>query len=88
MRPVQFFSREYLEQCRTMTPEQIVSFLDGFRALHAAAAPAKSRLISLKVPEPLLAAFKMKAKLSGVPYQTQIKLLMADWAKRSWRAAP
>jgi len=82
MRPVQYFSKEYLEQCRKMTPEQIVSFLDGFRTLHAAAAaPAKSRLISLKVPEPLLAAFKMKAQLSGVPYQTQIKRLMTDWTK-------
>lgn len=80
MRPVQYFSPEYLAQCRKMTPEQIVSFLEDFRAL-SAAAPTKSRLISLKVPEPLLAAFRMKAKLSGVPYQTQIKRLMTDWTK-------
>jgi predicted DNA binding CopG/RHH family protein len=82
MKPVQYFSKEYLAQCRKMTPEQIVSFLEDFRALHAgAAAPAKSRLISLKVPEPLLASFRMKAQLSGIPYQTQIKRLMTDWAK-------
>lgn len=82
MRPVQYFSEEYLAQCRKMTPEQIVSFLEDFRTLHAGASvPAKSRLISLKVPEPLLASFRMKAQLSGVPYQTQIKRLMTDWAK-------
>lgn len=80
MRPVQYFSKEYLEQCRKMTPGQIAAFLEDFRLLHAAtAAPSKSRLISLKVPEPLLASFKMKAQLSGVPYQTQIKRLMKDW---------
>jgi predicted DNA binding CopG/RHH family protein len=82
MRPIQYFSKEYLEQCRKMTSGQILSFLEDFRTLHAAvAAPSKSRLISLKVPEPLLASFKVKAQLSGVPYQTQIKLLMKDWAK-------
>lgn len=65
MRPVQYFTDEYLEQCRKMTPEQIVAFLEDFRTLQAAAVkPAKSRLISLKVPEPLLAAFKTKATLS------------------------
>ena len=83
MRPVQYFSKEYLEHCRKMTPEQILTFLDDFRLLHAAAsaAPAKSRLISLKVPEHLLATFKMKAQRSGVHYQTQIKRLMTDWTK-------
>jgi predicted DNA binding CopG/RHH family protein len=60
--------------------EQILTFLEDFRRLHGAAARlGKSRLISMKVPEPLLSAFKTKARLSGVPYQTQIKRLMSDW---------
>ncbi|MBI4915261.1 MAG: hypothetical protein HY825_05385 [Acidobacteria bacterium] len=80
MRPVQYFSPEYLERCRELSPEQIVAFLDDFQALHAAAsAPRKSRLISLRLPEPLLAAFRTRASLAGVPYQTQIKRLMAAW---------
>jgi len=80
MRPVQYFSQEYLEKCRSLSVEQILQFLEDFRALHAGvSAPGKSRLISLKVPELLLAAFKAKANLSGVPYQTQIKRLMSDW---------
>ena len=53
-------------------------FLDDFRKLHAAV-NTRSRLISLKVPEPLLAAFRTKARLHGVPYQTQIKNLMRAW---------
>jgi predicted DNA binding CopG/RHH family protein len=31
------------------------------------------------VSEPLMAAFKAKARLHGVPYQTQIKNLMQAW---------
>lgn len=77
-RPVQRFSDEYLEHCRTLSPEDIVRFLDDFRKLHAAA-NTRSRLISLKVPKPLLAAFRTKARLHGVPYQTQIKNLMRAW---------
>lgn len=80
MRPVQYFSQEYLERCRELSPEQIVAFLDDFQALHAAATmPRKSRLISLRLPEPLLAAFRTRASLAGVPYQTQIKRLMSAW---------
>lgn len=82
MRPTQFFSKEYLRQCRSMKPEQIVKFLDDFRLLHGAAdgaAASKSRLISLKVPERMLGAFKTKASLEGVAYQTQIKKLMSAW---------
>lgn len=80
MRPIQYFSQEYLDQCRSLSVEQILQFLEDFRTLQAGvAAPGKSRLISLKVPESLLSAFKTKAKLSGVPYQTQIKRLMSEW---------
>lgn len=41
----------------------------------------KSKLISMKIQEPLLDAFKQKAEFIGVPYQTQIKVLMKDWLK-------
>lgn len=43
MRPVQYFSDAYLEQCRQMTPEQILQFLEEFRLLFAARA-AEERL--------------------------------------------
>lgn len=80
MRPVQYFSDDYLAQCRGMTPDQILQFLEDFRTLHQR--PGRSRLISLKVPEALLAAFKVKAGLDGVAYQSQIKRLMVEWLER------
>ena len=56
MRPVQYFSDEYLERCKGMTPEQIIRFVEDFRRLHGGRTDAgrrvKSRLISLKVPAP------------------------------------
>jgi predicted DNA binding CopG/RHH family protein len=79
MRPVQYFSEEYLEKCKEMTPEQIIQFLDDFRILHGSAETSKSKLISIKIPENLLNTFKTKSKLKEVPYQTQIKKLMKDW---------
>ena len=79
MKAVQYFSDEYLQQCREMTPDQIIRFLDDFRQLHGAETRSKSKLISLKVPEKLLSAFRAKASLAGVPYQTQIKTLMKAW---------
>jgi len=39
----------------------------------------KTRLISIKIPESLLASFKAKSELHQLKYQTQIKKLMTDW---------
>ena len=78
MKAVQKFSDDYLARCREMSADEIVRFLDDFRRIHGNR-PGKSRLISMKVPNDLLAAFKAKAKLTDVRYQTQIKNLMRDW---------
>lgn len=77
-RPTQYFSKEYIERCRELTPDQILEFLDDFQKLMSDT-PEKCKLISLKIEPSLLRAFQMKAKLSGVAYQTQIKKLMKDW---------
>jgi predicted DNA binding CopG/RHH family protein len=79
MKTVQRFSDEYLQQCREMTPDQIIRFLDDFRQLHGAETRSRSKLISIKIPENLLSAFKARASLAGTPYQTQIKALMKAW---------
>jgi hypothetical protein len=34
-RPVQYFTKEYLETCKAMSADQIVEFLEGFRELMA-----------------------------------------------------
>ncbi len=81
MKTVQYFTDEYLEQCRKMKPEQVLRFLEDFRELQKLRKPVKSKLISLKIPEDLLESFKAKADCTGRPYQTLIKELMRDWLK-------
>lgn len=79
---VQYFSDEYLLQCREMSTESIVEFVEGFRELHAQNQKrTRTKLISIKIPEDLLAVFRTRAKLEGVPYQTQIQRLMREWVK-------
>lgn len=77
-RPIQYFSDEYLEQCKLVSHEQILEFLEQFREL-TQNQEKKTKLISLRVPENLLEAFKMRAKLEGVPYQTKIVQLLRDY---------
>lgn len=77
-RPVQYYSKEYAERCKELTPDQIIEFIENFRDLMAQK-PEKCQLISLKIEPSLLKTFKAKAKLNNIPYQTQIKLLMREW---------
>lgn len=77
MRPLQLFSDEYLEQCKEASPEAILEFLESFRLMHAP--PPRSKLISIKIHQPLLESFRRKCELEGVRYQTQIKRLMTQW---------
>jgi predicted DNA binding CopG/RHH family protein len=65
------------EKLEDVTP--IVQFLENFRAMVDPRAQNKSILISIKIPEPLLAAFKFKSAHEKTPYQTMIKKLMAEW---------
>ena len=58
-----------------------VEFLEAFRQLADPRAQSSSKLISIKIPEPLLAAFRFKAEKQGVRYQTMIKKLMFDWIR-------
>lgn len=77
---LQIHSPESLERGQGLSPSDIALFLENFRKLHASE-NLKSKLISLKVPEPLLQAFRLKAESKGVKYQTQIKILMENWLK-------
>ena len=78
MKTIQYFSDDHLKQCRELTTDQVLRFLDDFRRLHGRK-PSPSKLISMKVPEDLLQAFRIKAGLNNTPYQTQIKTLMRAW---------
>jgi len=78
MTTVQYFSDEHLEQCRELSTDQILQFLNDFQQLHSRQ-KSKTKLISIKVPEDLSGAFRTKAERAKVPYQTQIKKLMKHW---------
>lgn len=75
---IQYFSKEYVERCKEMTPDQALEFLEDFQKL-SGETNEKCTPISLKIEPSLLKAFKTKAKLEGIPYQTQIKVLMKQW---------
>lgn len=77
-RPTQYFSDEYLEQCRSMTPTQIIQFLDNYRTLQID--PGDLVQINLRVPKNILEAFKAKAKREGRQYQKKIRELIVEWA--------
>ena len=77
MKPVQHFSDDYLAKCRDASPDEVLAFLEEFRLMQAPG--DRSRSISLRVPESLLAGFRSRCDIEGVAYQTRIKELMRRW---------
>jgi predicted DNA binding CopG/RHH family protein len=77
MRGVHYFTDEYLARARKIPAKEVLAFLEAFRLLHAQGSHSKQ--IRVKVPEPLLSAFKFRARVEGVPFQTRIKELMTVW---------
>jgi len=80
VKTLQNFTDDYLQRCREMSKDDIARFLEDFRRLHGGR-KSGSRLISMKVPEELLQAFKAMSRMHGTPYQTKIKELMSDWLR-------
>lgn len=78
---IQYFSKEYLDRCTGMTPDQIIEFIENYRNL-VFSVSEKCQLISMKIEPSLLNAFKQKANLHGVPYQTKVKQLMREWVQK------
>ena len=82
MRPVQFFSAEYLKNARKASPTQIVKFLDDYRRLHANAefkGPREpTKLISIRLSVGTLSKLKSLARSQQTPYQTLMKKLIED----------
>lgn len=80
-RPTQYAKprRDLPGPMEDVTP--IIEFVEMFRDLTDSRAKQPLKLISIKIPEPLLAAFRFKAERQGVPYQTMIKRLMMEWLR-------
>jgi predicted DNA binding CopG/RHH family protein len=81
-RPIQLANPSQIVGADLDDVTPIVQFLEDFRNIVDPRAQHKSKLISIKIPEPLLAAFKFKATQEKTPYQTMIKKLMVEWLER------
>ena len=79
MKAVQYFTDEYLEHCRKLTPTQIAQFLEDYRLMLED--EGESKLISVRIPVRLLDAFKRRSAAEGVKYQAKIKDLMRGYLK-------
>lgn len=78
MKALQIFTKEALDNSKSLTPTEVAQFLEDFRLLHENI-DSKSKLISIRMPEHLLKSFKLKCKANSIPYQAKIKELMKEW---------
>jgi predicted DNA binding CopG/RHH family protein len=76
---VQYMSKAQIEAGLKMSIRERLRFLEQFRRIAAGVGASKSKLISIKIPEDLLHAFRQKCELENLTYQTQIKDLMRQW---------
>ncbi len=67
-----------MKKLKKPTPLEIVKYIESTQNLSLMTS-GKTKLISIKVPEALLKAFKLKCEGQGLRYQTQIKKLMMEW---------
>jgi len=81
VKTIQLFSDDYLLQCKQLSAVQIVRYLEDFRVVNRPFKKPVLKLISIKIETDLLEAFKTKARLDGVHYQSRIKAIMRDWLK-------
>jgi predicted DNA binding CopG/RHH family protein len=80
---LQKFDPAKLKDALRLSPTEAVEFLENFRVLAASGGKrGKSKLISIKIPEALLVAFKSRAQSLDRPYQSLIKELMWEWLRK------
>lgn len=61
----------------------IIEFLENFQKMLDPRAQHPLKLISIKMPVPLLEAFRARSKLVGIPYQTLIKKIMLEYLQKN-----
>lgn len=80
-RATQHFSESYLKESQRLSPTDVVRFIEEFQRIHSQSEAGDSVMISLRIDRGLLEAFRTRAKLEGIRYQTKIKSLMEEWIK-------
>jgi hypothetical protein len=81
-RALQKFDSAKLQDSLAHSPHDVICFLEAFKDLVASQGKGgPSKLISMKIPEALLVAFRAEAQAVGKPYQSLIKELMWSWLR-------
>lgn len=80
-RPIQFAKPGQIVDPDIEDATEIVEFLELFKQLADPRTHKPAKLISIKIPEPLLATFRFKAERENKRYQTKIKELMLDYVR-------
>jgi predicted DNA binding CopG/RHH family protein len=74
-------AKQFHKKSENLSHDQIVQFLDDFGKI-VSGRDKKTKLISVRVPENILDAFKLKAQYQQKKYQSVIVQLMREWAVR------
>ncbi len=75
---LQKFKKKDLSQIGNTDATQIAKFLEDFQHM-IAGIDDKTKMISLRVPENILSAFKFKAERQKLKYQSVVIDLMRKW---------
>jgi predicted DNA binding CopG/RHH family protein len=62
---------------------EVMNFIENYKRMLDPRSKRPSKLISIKIPAPLLEAFRYKAEREKTPYQTKIKQLMMEYLERA-----
>jgi len=82
-KPLQLAKREQIIAPNIDDVTEVMNFIENYKRMLDPRAQKRSKLISIKIPEPLLEAFRYKAEREKTPYQTKIKQLMMEYLKAS-----
>lgn len=82
-KPLQLAKREQIIAPNIEDVTEVMNFIENDKRKLDPRAKKPSKLISIKIPEPLLEAFRYKAEREKTPYQTKIKELMMEYLERA-----
>lgn len=82
-RPLQLAKPEQIIEPSIEDVTEVMHFIENYKRMLDPRAQKPSKLISIKIPEPLLEAFRYKAEREKIPYQTKIKQLMMEYLERA-----
>jgi predicted DNA binding CopG/RHH family protein len=80
---VQLAKREQIISPNIEDVTEVMNFIENYKRMVDPQSKKPSKLISIKIPVPLLEAFRYKAEREKIQYQTKIKQLMMEYLERA-----